>query len=196
LRDPHRCATLALAMRALFIISIACVCAGIQWSCASTQRFAKKEVLVEFRLMKKGGYCGGARPSDQMLLDIEKNSPLASTQFYIKAGHTNDPSAPAIYSSITDEEGLAFVNLKAGDYLLVFDEKQDWSQYMRWKEEFATAKPPYGAMDTLCLRNWIQTPEAVFQVHADSSHVVEIVRTDKCFWNNIPCLEYLGSIPP
>ncbi len=183
-------------MRIIFVLSIAWICGAMMWSCASTFKSSKKEALVEFHISKKGVYCGGARPSDQMLLELEKTSPLASTQFYIKAGTVNDPSAPAVCSSITDEEGLAFVNLKPGDYLLVFDDKQDWTQYARWKEEYAKAKPPYGEIDTLCLRRWMQTPELVFHVEADSSHIVEIVRPDKCFWNNIPCIEYTGSIPP
>jgi hypothetical protein len=183
-------------MRFFFIISIVAFFSGMELSCTSSVKAAKKEVLVEFRLMKKGVYCGGARPSDQMLLDLEKMTPLTSTQFYIKSGHINDPSAPAIYSSITDEEGLAFVQLKPGNYLLVFEDKQDWSQFNSWKDSFAVAQESFSAIDTMCLRQWIQIPEAVFQVHADSTPVIELVRPDKCFWNNIPCIEYTGSIPP
>lgn len=183
-------------MRIILVLLTVWICGAMMWSCASIFNTSKKEALVEFHIMKKGVYCGGARPSEQMLMELEKTVPLGSIQFYIKTGTVNDPSAPAICSSITDEEGLAFVNLKPGDYLLVFEDKQDWSQYTRWKEEFAIAKHPYGAMDTLCLRNWIQTPEVVFHVHVDSTHRIEIVRPDKCFWNNIPCIEYIGSIPP
>jgi hypothetical protein len=187
---------LAVTMNKHFcVIAVVLICLGVA-GCRLRKPNKNSETLIEFKLSRRGVYCGGARPSEEMLAQLEELVPLENFQFFIKEGTTNNPDEAAIFSSITDDEGLAFVNLKPGTYLLIFEDKLDWTQYNHWKLEFAQAQESFGAMDTLCLREWIKQPEAVFTVVRDSSNMVEVVRWEKCFWNNIPCVEYRGSLPP
>jgi hypothetical protein len=190
-----RC-TLAKAMQMTTKIFFIALCVVLAMACSWNGVFASREVVVEFRLKQTAAYCGGARPSDEMLAELAMPKPLANVQFYVKSGSINDPNAPALISSFSDHEGVAFVPLKPGKYLVVFEDKQDWTQYNQWKKQFENSTDAHSPVDTLCLRKWIQEPEAVFEVRVDSALVVEIIQKQKCFWNAVPCLEYVGSIPP
>jgi hypothetical protein len=165
-------------------------------SCSALKRDSKREVLTEFRLTVKGAYCGGARPSDEMLAQLTAPKALGDVQFYIKPGHINDPDIAALASSITDADGLAFVNLCPGEYVLIFEDKLDWTVYNERKQQYAQPEHPFGAIDTVCLNQWIRQPEMQFTVRPSTNSIILIERQEKCFWNNIPCLEYLGSLPP
>jgi hypothetical protein len=177
-------------------IIIICVLSLFIWGCNRLGFSSRKEIVVEVRLHETGVYCGGARPPQEMLDELQQLKPLTNFQFYIKEGRENDPNAPAVVSGITDDAGIAYISLRPGAYVLVFGDRQDWAQYNSWKAEHARANDPWGAIDTMCLMQWIKTPEKTFAVYPDSASVVEVIKAQKCFWNNIPCLEYTGSIPP
>jgi hypothetical protein len=164
--------------------------------CRKLKSLSTRDVVVEFHLQKTATYCGGARPSDEMLAELSIPKPLADYQFYIKAGDVNDPDVPALFSSFTDDAGLAYVPLKPGKYLVVFEDKQDWTQYNAWKKMYSESSSNHSPIDTTCLLQWIKQPEFVFEVVADSACKVEFTKVQKCFWNEVPCLDYTGSIPP
>lgn len=164
----------------------------------STVEKGKSETTfpIKIQFSQTESYCGGARPSEEMLQDFSTPKPAAGKSFYIKKGKRNDvENTEFVFVGKSNEVGLAEFNLAAGDYCLVFEEKKDRSYADQCITSYSEPTSNYSAMDVACLNDWLSQPDFVIEVK-DSAVFCVVTSHKVCFWQAIPCVEYRGPLPP
>lgn len=144
---------------------------------------------------QSNSYCGGARPTDDVLREITSPKPLANTEFYIREGKENDIKKKIILSFKTDEEGKFLFKLSPGDYIIIGENRKDKKYYNQVLEKHKTASSSYTAMDTICLNNWLKG--GLYQLTITDKKLENIswnIHTG-CFFS-APCVQYTGPYPP
>jgi hypothetical protein len=147
-----------------------------------------KSVTIRGAITKTSDYCGGARPSDEMIKTLHTPQPLAEKKIFIKIGTKNSSDLP-IYKSVTaDENGNFSVVLKCGvSYIFI----EDWkgaalnvpqnTQYVIWDAE--------------CFKQRYATPDYLLKVKNSGNPKVLINFHFPCFYKP-DCGSYSGPIPP
>lgn len=151
---------------------------------------------VELRLTKTGSYCGGAAPPQAMLDELATPKPLSGVQFYIRKGTTNKTSDPVIADGTTLASGIISLDLEEGDYFLVFINKVSDRYYNEIYEKFKNGDANHAIIDKACLDKWLSTPDLAFTVKNDAANIFMLNVNEPCPWNEIPCAEYRGPLPP
>jgi hypothetical protein len=64
-------------------------------------------------------YCGGARPSDEMLAELNRPKPMAEKKLFVKAGNSNSKNEAIIKSFNTDAYGRFNIELPKGTYCII-----------------------------------------------------------------------------
>jgi hypothetical protein len=147
--------------------------------------------LVTVKVTYTSPYCGGARPSDQMLEDSKKPKPLPGQLFYVKPGKENSMSVNALAQAETDTSGKMVFKLPLGKYMLLLPVQtveMDTNSYVTNQ---------YYRYDRKCLIEWWKKPVIVFDVYHSGESTVNVHLTKKCFLNGwSPCEYYIGPKPP
>lgn len=154
-----------------------------------------KKYEVKGELKYTSSYCGGARPPDEMLLELQTPKPLHGKKIFIKKGKQNEADLELIDSAVTDINGHFFLLLPSGDYVAVGEEKKDKKYCNALLKKHAKATQYNSAIDVECLNNWFKTPDFTFTVK-NSNQVVNHVYHKGCQWNETPCTQYTGPLPP
>jgi hypothetical protein len=192
-------------MKALFFLSIILTitaCGGSS-KVESDQSMEDENVIaydVEIRTTQTSEYCGGSRPSEEMMNELETPQPLANTTIYLREGEVNSLSLPIAYSLKSDESGLIHAKIKKGTYSVVFEHKKDQATYDTWLENYGQATAQYSAIDTNCFNTFFQRPDQVIQVgksETDSLTNQFAVNTiNRCERTRVPCASYKGPVRP
>ena len=152
---------------------------------------------VTIQVWETSQYCGGARPTDEMLNAIQTPKPLAGQLCFIRKNETNSTSSTPIASATSDANGKINVTLASGTYCVVFPNKVDSAAYKMYLTKFGEATSNYSAIDKKCLDKWFQTPEHVFSISDPKQPFqTEFTIHRSCSWNTIPCVDYSGPLPP
>ena len=68
-------------------------------------------------------YCGGARPTEEIMEESRTHKPLAGQAFHVKPGETNSMSIKTCAQADTDTTGNLTIELAPGKYMLLLPEQ-------------------------------------------------------------------------
>jgi hypothetical protein len=151
------------------------------------------EVVVQLNYTES--YCGGARPTEEMLAEMSQPKPMVCERLYLRKGIVNNIDEPVIASEITDNSGKAIFHVKPGQYCVVRASKSDNAQSEKWKKELLKGNELYAPLDMDCLKKWLATPELIIEVGENGPLKFELLINKPCTWNSIPCAQYIGPLP-
>lgn len=159
--------------------------------CSATSDTKKKVegYILTGRVLRQRVYCGGARPSKEMLDQLSRLVPYPDKTFYIKKGKTNKANAEVVARFTTDAEGLFSIKLPRGIYSILLEEQL---QVIDTKKHTTTNQK----IDEDCLAEWWRTPYHILDVQGSFIPPLNFIFTNRCFLNtDIPCVTYTGHRP-
>lgn len=162
----------------------------------TTETETKGDYTLTGYVTSSRSWCGGMRPTDEMLLEITAAKPLANATFYIREGKVNDTKKKIIATIITNSDGKFEVNLPKGDYVIINDDKKEDTYFNSILKNYSKETAHYSSVDTVCLKEWMKTP--LIQFTLDSTKKINITWNIyvPCSWGSVPCCNYLGPYPP
>jgi len=154
---------------------------------------SSKAQWVKVYITSTESYCGGARPSDEMLQEIQTPKPYAFKTFYLRKGAQN--SKGKVIKVVTDSAGCFSIKLKPGKYCLLYPTQLKEPDYSKYK---STENQEY--LGKACLRAWWLKGWQIISVKdtADRAISKSFNIHFPCFINEIdnPCMQYVGPYPP
>lgn len=149
---------------------------------------AQSKVRITAYITTTEDYCGGARPSDEMLRELSTERPLADKVIYIKAGTVNKSTNKTVRKVKTDINGRFEVMLSPGTTYYFIEE---------WKSKvFITPKNTHELVwDIACLRKRYMTPDFILKVKSGKNPEVHINYHQNCSYRPY-CGQYSGPLPP
>jgi hypothetical protein len=157
---------------------------------------AQTKQKVDGIYTESNSYCSGARPSQEMLNDLEKPVPLANKVLYIKSGTENNLKKKRYVKVKTDLNGTFTCSLPIGQYIIIGVDKLDLKYYNFLLSKYAVPSKNYKAVDKACLNEWLKEPLLSFEVKKNKTDTLKIHLTKPCEWNSIPCTQFTGPLPP
>ena len=129
-------------------------------------------------------YCGGARPSEEIL----HPKPLAvhGIKLYIRKSSVNSVANAIIDSVVSGFDGGFSLQLPAGTYCFIEAAKSGPIKI--------PVNDQFNSYDTACYRKTYSTCDYSVDVKSNVS-AVKIVLDRHCPWNR-PCVQYKGPLPP
>jgi hypothetical protein len=151
---------------------------------------------VKIQFTQTESYCGGARPSEEMLENLAIPKAALGKPFFIKSGNQNDPdNTEFVFVGESNGEGFAEFKLSKGEYCLVFDEKKDRNYVNDLQARYSKSTEHYSALDQSCIETWLTQPDLFIEVK-DSALLLGVNIHKVCSWQTIPCVDYRGPLPP
>ncbi|MCS6904938.1 MAG: hypothetical protein RML72_05040 [Bacteroidia bacterium] len=83
----------------------------------------KQEVNISLQIYFRSEYCGGARPTDEILQSLEEKLPYAQKYVYLRIGRQNNNIESPYKILKTDKNGKVKVKLPPNTYCLVGEHK-------------------------------------------------------------------------
>lgn len=158
-------------------------------SAAFAQKAKRNKGLIQVRglVTSTADYCGGAAPSEEMLADLKKPSPLANKVILVKYGVSNTEISRVVKRIVTNTKGEFSITLKKGyDYVFVEEWKglpyklpQD-TEWIKW--------------DASCYKKGYETPDFILRKNKPL-RVVKMNFHKRCFYDPY-CGTYSGPLPP
>jgi hypothetical protein len=140
-------------------------------------------------------YCGGARPTDEMLAQITAERPLPNVTYYIKEGILNDITKNVLMEIKTDNEGKLNFKLPPGDYVIIDAVRRDSVYYHSILKTYSKETESYSAADTACMNQWLNG--FLFQFTVKDSDLSNVSwNIHRSCWVDAPCVHYRGPYPP
>jgi hypothetical protein len=173
------------------ILSVLCI-ALLSFSQAPFKKKLKK-ISVSGTVTSTSNYCGGARPSDEMIAQLATPRPKPNAKIYIKSGEVNSFESKVIRVLKTDANGNFHTKLLPGKYLIVDSTKMDMTYYNMLLKTYKTQTAHYEAIDTICLKEWYMKPNLVFEVAGTEVKGVKVNFHKTC--HDVPCAQFTGPYP-
>ncbi len=154
----------------------------------SLVRKSLKIYLISGKVTQTFPYCGGARPTKEILERLATPAVFANKKFYIRRGKINSTTAKIIKSFITDSSGGFSIQLQPGTYSIILEE-----QLYKIKEEHY--KKPNQRVDIKCLTKWWAKPYYLLKVENNNIADLKFNFQRRCFIDSdIPCIYYTGQL--
>lgn len=141
-------------------------------------------------------YCGGARPTDEILQEFNTPQPAVGMELYLKEGATGNLSAPILDTIVTNADGEFRLKLPLGDYVIVDAKHADKSHYRHLKRTYADKTDNYEPIDMGCLEKWAAQTLMNITVTEQDVMLNTINIQIGCSWDEVPCATYTGPYPP
>lgn len=152
---------------------------------------------ITIHCTQTSSYCGGARPSEEMLKELQTPKPQANQLWFVRSGTTNRIKETPITSGTTDAQGNLNIRLEPGVYCLVDPNKVDSAMYKAYLLKYGEPTPNYNAINKSCLEDWLKTPALVFEVlKGDTAQVFSVESNIPCSYHSVPCADFKGPYPP
>ena len=154
-----------------------------------------KTYRVSGNITYSSDYCGGAYPSEAMLLQLANPTPYSGKVLFIRRTKTNDLSQPILYTLISDSLGNFSIDLPPGNYCLIDEFRKDRAIFEKVYSKDSTnyLRVP----DPQCLDDWFNSCLYGFTVSDYSISTIQINIHRTCFRpEGIPCISYTGPMPP
>lgn len=132
-------------------------------------------------------YCGGARPSAEMLAELNRPKPMANKKLFIKSGAINTANETVIKSFETDANGYFKIELAKGSYCVVDEIKSGAFKL--------PATDSLHKWDANCLKKEYERCDYQLNVSTKTMDSVKVTFFIPCQWDS-PCLDYSGPLPP
>lgn len=142
---------------------------------------------ISGKVTKSNLYCGGTRPTQEMIARYKIPKVYSNKSFYIKNKATDYTNEKTISQFVTDSLGRFKINLNTGTYSIFLNEQIntiDFSESKKLKLEQA------------CYDDWLTKPYSIIEVKKENIDSLKFHFTKKCFVKyDIPCLQYIGPRP-
>lgn len=159
--------------------------AGILWSCFAFSKTTVKRYSVVVTITQTSDYCGGARPSEEILQELAKPGPLPNTNFYLVKGQKNGKGIKIIRKVKTDSEGSINLLLSKGIYALLSEDQI--------KPFVPKKNDEFHIWDNNCLKQKWEKPLVIVNPTRQKKYNYNIHKV--CFYAP-ECCEYRGPYPP
>jgi lipopolysaccharide export system protein LptA len=168
------------------------------WDSADTTKGNKTEQIkktnnkrtIAGKVTQTSSYCGGERQPKEMLENSSTPSAYAKKKFYIRKGLVNSTKNSIEFNFITDENGNFSFKLPPGTYSIIQEEQIEEID----AKKYTTSNL---SVDKKCLAEWWKKPYYLLVVADRDILDLNFNFYHKCFIpNDIPCLEYIGVMPP
>ena len=150
----------------------------------------RQSYLISGQVTQTSSYCGGARPSQEMLDQIATPVAYPNKKFYIRKGKTNSLNNNFLKSFTTDKDGNFTIRLRKGIYSIILEEQLkeiNSADYTSTNQQ----------VDTSCIKEWWSKPYSILEVKNKNITQLNFNFHHRCFvTNDIPCLNYVGPMPP
>jgi hypothetical protein len=157
-----------------------------------TGSLAKKQYTVAGIITQTRAYCGGARPSEEMMKAYNTPKAWIGKKLYIRSGAENSTKRKVLHEITADSTGHFSVKLPPGIYCII--EKEQLKKLNT--EAFRKKKSEYLKLDEDCLKQWWGKCYTSFEVKdADKTDLI-INFHIPCFTQGVPCMRYTGPLPP
>lgn len=136
--------------------------------------FAQKQ-NVQLKFVFKQPYCGGARPSQEIIAEAEKERGLDNHTFYVYKKNK------CVDSIKTDDNGIGNLNIKSGSYTLV----EAWKHFKRTPDGNSIKE-----YDKTCLKKEWKIPNYKLTIKTEKDFKLELQQQTIrgiCFYK-YPCL--------
>lgn len=177
------------------------------FGCTGPRPAAKSKVLavpttgvLELHCTYTDPYCGGAEPDPDQL---PRPQPWVGWMFLRKAHPDstglfglNDLREPITDTIRMDRDGKGLVVLPVGTYVLLDEDHVNDTRYKALLRDHSKPVMYTDAIDTVCLRQWLQGPFGVLTITAVDTLRQELPMHGQCPWYSIPCVSYHGPLPP
>ena len=150
-----------------------------------------KSYLITGTVEQVFQYCGGARPTEEMLDKLRKPVAYPGKKFFVRRGSVNSLKSKIIRSIISDSLGNFSVRLPAGVYSFITEEQVNALNPKDYEKENIQA-------DNSCLKEWWEKPYYVLRIkNGGLKKKLNFSFQHRCFISvDIPCLNYTGPMPP
>lgn len=160
----------------------------------SDKQIEKLDVVIQATTTQ--AYCGGAKPSEETLAELNTPKPASNVKIYLRKGASNNIENAVDYEFTTDNSGEVKTSLPAGKYSIVFENKKDRATYNDLIEKYGKETSYQTAIDTSCLSKFFAESNAVLIVDENKENTISVNRMMRCQWTRIPCSNYKGELPP
>lgn len=170
--------------RLIFILA----CLGITLVTQAQTKGRPQFVEIQGLVTQTADYCGGARPTEEILEELSKPKPLANHIIYVKLGWFNESAKPVYRKIRCDQNGRFRIKLRVGASYSFLDE---------WKGTpfVAPANSEFVTWDIACLRDRYARPDYLLKVKKKNNPLVSIQLNKPCFYKPY-CGQYSGPVPP
>lgn len=144
----------------------------------------KKKYKVTGVVTETADYCGGARPPKGLEEQLRTPKPLANKKLIVRKGNSNSQKSKIVAEITTNEEGKFELDLPAGTYSFVSEEKT---------KLVIPANDKFNTYDAECLKKEFAKPDGLLTVK-DGENKVEINIHKHCSYKK-PCLTFTGPKP-
>lgn len=147
-------------------------------------------VTIQGSLKFTYSYCGGARPSDEMLKRLETPRAVAQYVLYLKSGSANSETS-VIDSASCNEEGRFSFRVTPGNYTILIPEQCKPFNVKNYTSQYIQVD------DKECLRAWWE--KGLYSVFAHKEEVIlpDTVLHQRCDGLGfVPCTSYSGPLRP
>ncbi|MCC5922187.1 MAG: hypothetical protein JJT77_00260 [Crocinitomicaceae bacterium] len=165
--------------------------------CSIVQKGKQTEDLVplQITLTTSKAYCGGAKPTPEILEKHQQKTIFSFAKIIIHEGDKNLWQSPNPMVFQADSQGVITTRLKEGTYAIVFEYKKDTLIFEKLKLDILNNVQLTGFKED-CLIRYFDQPDAIFEVKKGSVENFEINKVIPCSWNTYPCARYIGNLPP
>ena len=151
---------------------------------ATSQTYAIKGTVQQ-----TSPYCGGAKPTQEIIENLAIPKPFANKLFYIRQGKKNNTRNKILKKFTTDSNGNFSFKLPKGVYSIIVEEQLQPIKSKDYINRFQT-------VDDSCLQAWWQKPYYVLIVQKNNKPLLFTFH-HRCYINNdIPCITYTGPKHP
>ena len=175
---------------------------GIVSGCSAQKKSSKKQkaksetktvvkkVTVSGNVTQTNAYCGGARPSDEMLAELAIPRSFPNKKFHVIKGETNTASREILLSFTSDSVGNFSFQIVPGTYAIIVDVQAQAPDSKKYTSQ-------YVKMDSTCFKDWWSKPYYLLEVGNANIKGLNFQFNHRCFVQyDIPCLRYDGPLPP
>ena len=175
-------------MRAISYVTIFFLGMSLMFACRSHRPSGAKTFRVTGSATQTSVYCGGARPSDEMMESYSRPKPYPKKKLVVQMA--GDHRALPL-QVVTNDSGYFFLDLPAGTYR-IFQEEQ-----MNPPALSSLNKPGFVHIDSVCFEKWKIEPLSEIVLSDRDTVSVNINFHRPCFIaGDIPCQHYIGPMPP
>ncbi|MDP1801359.1 MAG: hypothetical protein Q8L81_08405 [Bacteroidota bacterium] len=150
----------------------------------------KQKFTISGKALQTFAYCGGVKPSEEVLDHHKTPKPYVGKTFYIRAGKTNNLKAKVLLKFKADTAGNFSFELPPGIYSIIQEPQLKKLNVKLYKNK-------YVEVDETCLKNWWEKPYYLLEIKDKNISGLEFKFHHPCFMSgDIPCLHYSGPMPP
>jgi hypothetical protein len=165
----------------------------------TSKKVSSKKYNITFSITQTMNWCGGMRPSDEMLKEFSSPKPFPNKWIYVKKNTKGklQIDLPIIDSFESNENGEINCSFPEGNYQIVEVWNKDRIVYKSTLEKYKIATDITDTIDRKCFDKVFNQPYYQFQVSklskSKKNHKLNFHKT--CNYSGSICVRYKGPYP-